>query len=210
MCEDRRVPRGFFALPRSRLGQFTAALVLLLAALCGVGAAIAGGLPFVLFQSVGTPSMEPTILCAKRSEEFCSAATQPSVYVIDYLTLHFRSLQRGDIVVFTPPPALRAACGDEGDTARWVKRVIGLPGETVEERYAKLYVDGHPVTQPYLPLGERLILWGPFLVPRGEYFLVGDNRGVACDSRDGGAVPRSAIHGLVRLIWKRPPSFLPG
>jgi signal peptidase I len=181
----------------------------LLAVLFAVGAVIADGMPVVFLQSVGTPSMEPTILCSKTRNDSCTATRQASLFAIDYLTLHFRSIRRGDIVVFTPPARLRLLCGDDGKSV-WLKRVIGLPGETVKERNSSLYVNGRPVSQPYLPLGERLDLWGPYHVPPGTYFLVGDSRFASCDSRRGVAIPRAAIHGLVRLIWKRPPSFLPG
>lgn len=201
--------RPFLALPDSRLAQLGAALVFMLAALFGAAAVITGGVPLVFFQSVATPSMEPAILCAKSSNDSCTATQKASLFIIDYLTFHFRSPRRGDIVVFTPSPHARWLCGDERDRAKWIKRVVGLPGETVAERNASLYVDGHAVSQPYLSRGERLDLWGPYRVPEGSYFLLGDNRFAACDSRTIGAVPRSQIKGLVRMIWRRPPSFLP-
>jgi signal peptidase I len=201
--------RSFFALPDSRLARAAVVLLFVLAGLFGAGAAIVGGIPVLLFQAVGTPSMEPTILCAKRSDPQCTAAQQASLFLVDKLTLRFRRLHRGDIVVFTAPPQLRVLCGAPNDGAPWIKRVVGLPGETVKERNASLYVDGRPVSQPYLSFAERTDLWGPYRVPSGEYFLVGDNRFSACDSRRGVSVPRSDIHGLVRLIWKRPPEFMP-
>lgn len=69
------------------------------------------------------------------------------------------------IVVFSPSLHFRWVCGDEGDKASWIKRVVGLPGETVNERGESLYVNGHAVAQPYLPRGPRQDHWGPYRVP---------------------------------------------
>lgn len=100
---------------------------------------------------------------------------------------------RGDIVVAREPPP---------DGRRTIKRVVGLPGETVRFEEGLLYVDGGPLAEPYLGglpavlgLGEATWTVGP-----GEYFLLGDNRAHSTDSKDYGPVERSRIIG--RAWWR--------
>jgi signal peptidase I len=99
--------------------------------------------------------------------------------------------QRGDVVVFQAP--------DQPQNDR-VKRVIGLPGETVEVRSdGAVYVNGQQLEEPYLP-SHHSGTSGTWTVPEDEYFVMGDNRSVSYDSREGGPVPRSNIIGKAWLI----------
>jgi signal peptidase I len=99
--------------------------------------------------------------------------------------------QRGDVVVFQAP--------DQPQNDR-VKRVIGLPGETVEVRSdGTIYVNGQQLEEPYLP-PHHSGTSGTWTVPEDEYFVMGDNRSVSYDSRNGGPVPRSNIIGKAWLI----------
>jgi signal peptidase I len=99
--------------------------------------------------------------------------------------------QRGDVVVFQAP--------DQPQNDR-VKRVIGLPGETVEVRSdGTVYVNGQQLEEPYLP-SHHSGTSGTWTVPEDEYFVMGDNRSVSYDSREGGPVPRSNIIGKAWLI----------
>ena len=108
----------------------------------------------------------------------------------------FSSPARGDIVVFHAPAR---ACGVGGT---FVKRLIGLPGETLAERDGRVYVDGRPLEERYVPPDERDRRTSTWHVPKGSYFFMGDNRAASCDSRDWGSVPRSRIIGkLVLLYW---------
>ena len=97
----------------------------------------------------------------------------------------FNPPQRGDIVVFH-------IAGREG--ADLVKRVIGLPGETVELRDGRVFIDGELLPEPYLT-GFDDSNEAPLSVPEGHYYVLGDNRGVSYDSRFMGPIPMEQIIG---------------
>ncbi|HPD00916.1 MAG TPA: signal peptidase I [Acetivibrio sp.] len=81
--------------------------------------------------------------------------------------------KRGDIAVFRFP---------DDEEVLYVKRVIGLPGETVEIKDGTVYIDGTPLEEPYLkekPIGD----YGPYKIPEDSYFMLGDNRNNSKDSR---------------------------
>lgn len=108
--------------------------------------------------------------------------------------------ERGQIVVFNPP-------NQPPDEPPYIKRVIGLPGETVEIRDTLVYINGQQISEPYinepcLPTNCRDQVW---TLGADEYFMMGDNRNHSSDSRRFGAVSRDRIIGeaLVRY-W--PPS----
>ena len=89
-----------------------------------------------------------------------------------------------------------------GDT-NFVKRVIGLPGDTVEVRDGYLYVNGDRYEEPYVDdayRGGRLNTFGPRTVPEGEYFVMGDHRNNSNDSRLQGTISRDMIIGHVRTV----------
>src|SRR4029078_11321946 len=90
---------------------------------------------------------------------------------------------------------------------KFVKRVIGLPGDTVRERDGVVCVDGRRSRERYLAAGHRDHESGSWHVPPGSYFLLGDNRAESCDSRTFGAVPKRNIVGGVFLVYW-PPSRL--
>jgi signal peptidase I len=84
----------------------------------------------------------------------------------------------------------------------FVKRVIGLPGDRVDIRAGAVWINGKPLSEPYL--SETPDPWenrGPYLVPPGKYFVMGDNRNNSYDSRFWGFVPRSAIVGSPVVIY---------
>lgn len=130
------------------------------------------------------------------------ASMEPSFFdheylIIDELSYRFRDPERGDIIVFRYP----------ADPSQFfIKRVIGLPGETVEvsEGTVTVYNDNHPngvildeevyLPEEYLSAGKRTLT-----LKGDEYFVMGDNRPASLDSRYFGAVARSAIVGRVWL-----------
>ena len=102
--------------------------------------------------------------------------------------------QRFDVVICRYP--------GRGDT-NFVKRVVGLPGDTVEVRDGYLYVNGERCEEPYILdeyRGGRLNTFGPYEVPEGEYFVMGDHRNNSNDSRSQGSIPRDMIIGHVRTV----------
>lgn len=109
----------------------------------------------------------------------------------------FSPPQRGDIVVLHPPL--------EHAPEPYIKRIVGLPGETVEIRDDGLYIDGQHLDEPYLGdkvtecAGQRFC--GPLTVPEGSVFVLGDNRGNSEDSGDFGTVEIDEIIGKAWLIY---------
>lgn len=148
---------------------------------------------------IPSSSMEPTLHCAKPGE-WCEADFDDRV-IANRLAYRYSSPTRGQIVVFEAPAR---ACGVGGT---FVKRLIGLPGETVELQDGQLSVDGKPLREPYVAPGLRGHDRGRWRVPRGRYFFLGDDRAHSCDSRMWGSVPRSSLIGPV-LVTYWPPGRL--
>ncbi|GAB4264089.1 signal peptidase I [Thermincola ferriacetica] len=134
-----------------------------------------------LFQPFYIPSgsMEPTLQPGDR-------------IIVNKFLYRFKEPARGDIIVFKYP---------RNPKRDFIKRVIGLPGETVEIRDSVLYINGKKVDQPYLPKGLRYGSYGPVKVPEGSYFMMGDNRNNSEDSRVWGTLPRENIVGKAMLIY---------
>jgi signal peptidase I len=128
---------------------------------------------------------------------------EPDQYVlVDKLTPRFDRYKRGDIVVFNPPKTWTQA------DQPYIKRVIGVGGDTIELRDGSVYVNGTKLAEPYVY--EENGLPQPtdsfngtdrWLVPDGELFLMGDHRGNSSDSREGGPVPIDAVIGRAWLRY---------
>lgn len=104
------------------------------------------------------------------------------------------AVERGDTVVFWFP-------GDP--TKSFIKRIIGLPGDTVEVRAGQVYLNGRQLAEPYVPDEYRdRISVASQRVPDGHFFVLGDHRSSSNDSRNWGPVPRDAIYGkAVFAYW---------
>jgi signal peptidase I len=122
-------------------------------------------------------SMEPTLLINDR-------------LIVDKISYRFDNPQRGDIVVFDPTEALEKMNFHDA----FIKRVIGLPGETVEVKGGRVYVDDQPLREKYIA-DEPNYQYGPVKVPEGQYLVLGDNRNNSYDSHYWGFVPRPKIIG---------------
>ena len=125
---------------------------------------------------------------------------QHGEYVMtDKLSYRFNNPQRGDVVVFKAPTS--AQC-PEGAGCDFIKRIIGLPGDTVEVKDNHFYLNGELLAEPYLDSSVvtkpyNYTLNGPVMVPQNSYFVSGDNRPHSSDSRLWGPVSRDDIVGKV-------------
>jgi signal peptidase I len=138
--------------------------------------------------------MEPTLRC-EVGRPGCSGKQDDRLEVVE----RFR-IRRGDIVVFETPQLARERCGASG---KYVKRVIGLPGDAVAERSGFIYVSGRRLNEPYVKSGRRDSETHPRQrIPPGRYYLLGDNRSSSCDSRVWGTVPRAAVIARVVAIHR--------
>ena len=148
---------------------------------------------------VPSASMEPTLHCAKPSSG-CKASYSDRVIAMR-IVYRFRDPHRGEIAVFRAPAAA-ARCGASGI---FIKRVIGLPGETVAERDGIVFVDGRRLSDQYVPNTWRDHRTGSWqkLGP-GQYFVMGDNRRRSCDSRDWGPVARDRFIGPADVTYWPP------
>ena len=128
----------------------------------------------------------------------------PTASSIERALLPVRDIRRRDVIVFKYP--------DQPDRD-FIKRVIGLPGETVELRAKKVYIDGQPLDEPYVHFlepasdAQEVTLfdvrerYGPVRVPEGQYFVMGDNRDNSQDSRYWGFLPRHYVKGRALMIY---------
>ena len=150
---------------------------------------------------IPSSSMEPTLHCA-RPATGCEARFSDRVLANRFI-YHFRNPKRGEIIVFkTPGP--NPVCNDGHPGETFVKRLIGLPGETVSEKDGNVFVDGHPLQESYVQPQERDHMTGSWKVPAGHYFFMGDNRNESCDSRTWGSVPRKNLIGEVFFVYWPP------
>ncbi len=153
---------------------------------------------------IPSSSMEPTLHCAQPASG-CEARFSDRVLANRFI-YHLRDPQRGEIVVFETPDAARLKCGAGGT---FVKRVIGLPGETVEVKLERgdgyVFVNGRKLDESYIGEGRRSgEEFGPVKVPADGYFMMGDNRAQSCDSREWGSVPRGNLIGKVFATYWPP------
>src|SRR6184192_1032527 len=114
---------------------------------------------------IPSSSMEPTLHCA--GGQGCEARLSDRVLANRFI-YRFRSPHRGEIIVFnTPTKAAQAACNASGT---FVKRLIGLPGETVNERNGIIFINGKKLDEPYIQSGRRDHQSGSWPVAKGHYF----------------------------------------
>ena len=155
---------------------------------------------------IPTGSMENNLLIGDHLlvNKFIDAPTATS---LERSLLPIGAIHRGDVLVFKYPV--------EPDRD-FIKRVIGLPGETLELKNKKIFIDGKPLDEPYVHFLEEPHRnaelsevtssdvrenYGPVKVPPNQYFMMGDNRDNSADSRYWGFMPRDYVKGKALLIY---------
>uniref|UniRef100_E6QIH6 Signal peptidase I n=1 Tax=mine drainage metagenome TaxID=410659 RepID=E6QIH6_9ZZZZ len=115
---------------------------------------------------------------------------------INKFVYHFEAIERDDVVVFHYP---------RNPKLSYIKRVIAIPGDRVEIRDGQVMVNGRAIDEPYVPEEYRdTRSMDARVVPQGEYFVLGDHRSIASDSRDFGMVARGLIYGKAEFVyWPR-------
>ncbi|MGC9155783.1 MAG: signal peptidase I [Ferrimicrobium sp.] len=156
-----------------------------------VALVVAVGVRAYVFESFFVPSgsMIPTIEIGDHM-------------IVDKLSYHLHSVGFGNIIVFHKP-------ADDHTSANihyLVKRVIGLPGQTIWFHDGQVYINGKLIAEPFLPKGVKTYPLSaasesPIHIPKNEYYVLGDNRGDSADSRVFGPISRSLIVGRVILIY---------
>lgn len=148
--------------------------------------ALLGTALFVVLQNtiqtcvVSSSSMEPDLQVGQR-------------LIVNKVNYYFEEPKRGDIIVFRPPA--------NPDSIPYIKRVIGLPGDTVEIRNGKVFVNGQALDEPYIK-EKPLYTMPPEFIMLDNYFVLGDNRNDSNDSHVWGTVPRENIIGKASIsIW---------
>jgi signal peptidase I len=135
-------------------------------------------------------------------QESMENTLMPYQYVlVDKLSPLFSDYNRGDIIVFTPPEGWSH---DKANTP-FIKRVIGIPGDTIDIRDGKVFVNDLPLDEPYLYNGEPTAVPDPqvhtWTVGKGQLFVMGDHRAASQDSRHFGPIERSAVIGRAWLRY---------
>jgi len=151
-----------------------------------------------------------------------SASMEPQLregdrVVVSRLSYRLHDIRRGDVIVF-PSPAVPAekegliaklahdvlesvALRDPGDR-ELIKRVIGLPGETIEGRGGRVYIGGRLLVEPYLKPEVSTSDFGPLEIPDGRIFVMGDNRTNSQDSRFIGTIDVDTVVGrAIARVW---------
>lgn len=126
---------------------------------------------------IPSSSMEPTLLINDR-------------LIIEKMTYRFQLPERGDIIVFNATKELKS----QGFNDAFIKRIIGIPGDTVQVTGGKVIVNGQTLKENYISEPPQYE-YGPVVVPSGEYLVLGDNRNNSFDSHYWGFVPSEKIIG---------------
>ncbi len=123
----------------------------------------------------------------------------------DTLAYHLRSPRRGEIVGFLPPGRQGPVALVPGFWLRFLGRIVGLPGETVEVRQGRVFIDAQELSEPYLN-GALAINLPPTKLPAGQFFILGDDRSLPPADYGGGIVPQQRIRGRLtdvgRMKWR--------
>lgn len=130
------------------------------------------------------------------SESMLPTLERSDRVLVNKLSYRLHDVNRGDVVVFERPP------NEAGVIRDLIKRVVALPGETVEGRNGKVYVNGKAISESYLASATTTGAFGPEKVPADHVWVMGDNRGNSNDSRVFGSIATSRIVGRAFVrVW---------
>ncbi len=129
------------------------------------------------------------------SESMESTLVEQDRVLVNKLSYRLHDVNRGDVIVFRRDP------NTPGDTDDLIKRVIALPGETIELRDGEVYIDEQLLDEPYLDSDVVIDDFPATTVPEGEVFVMGDNRDQSFDSRWIGTIPRDRIVGRAFVLF---------
>ena len=124
------------------------------------------------------------------SESMVPALKPGDKVLVNKIAYKVSAPKRGDIVVFRAPAVTANA-----NIVDLVKRLVGLPGETIEGRDGRIFIDGRLLVEPYLRPSVQSRTFGPVVVPDDEYFMLGDNRQYSQDSVNFGSIGRADLIG---------------
>lgn len=161
--------------------------------------------PFVL-QAFFIPSasMEPTLFGRSAGHEFDDPRNlRMDRVLVNKYVFWLRQPRRGEILVFRAPPAAHPLDPKPQD---YIKRLIGLPGDMLEVKNHRVWINGQKLDERYLPdlanaRPSPLADYGPFRVPPDHYFMMGDNRSNSSDSRAWGPLPRANVLGKAMCVF---------
>jgi signal peptidase I len=125
-----------------------------------------------------------------------SISMQPTLYegdfiIVNKLAYKLGAPSRGDVIIFHAPP--------DPTGEPYIKRVIGLPGDTVEVNGGKVYINGVPLREPYIKAAPNY--HNTYQVPQDSLFVLGDNRNNSSDSHSWGSVPIRDVIGKAELVY---------
>lgn len=127
--------------------------------------------------------------------------------LVNKFAYDLRDPSRGDVVVFRTPPNAKGITGMDD----LVKRLVGLPGETIEGRDGRIYINNKVIKEPYLPPNLQSTTFAPVRIPANSYFMLGDNRQYSNDSTHWGPASRDLFVGPVFVtIWPLDRIDVPG
>ncbi len=181
--------------PKKGINPFVE-LILILAVAFGLAYLVQGWV--VKPYRIPSVSMEPTL-------------KQGDMVLVNRFIYRIHPPRRGDVIVFHPPGRgqvpIRGATTEA--SVNFIKRVVGLPGETLQILHGTVYICTAPhvgckgLNEPYVATHDYGN-YGPYTVPKGDYFVMGDNRGNSDDSRVWGPLPRKNIIGEAFMIYWPP------
>jgi signal peptidase I len=190
--------------------QSAAGSLIELVTIVAVALGLALGIQAFLVKPFRIPSesMVPTLAVGQR-------------VLVDRVMLRFNDPQRGDVMVFKPPAgADENACGernpeetacakptDKRSDTNFIKRVVAVGGDRLSVRGGRVYIDGKLQDEPFIRADDECGICNlprPITIPKGHFFMMGDNRGESADSREWGPVPKKWMIGEARVTYWPP------